>query len=225
MSDLDVIDEDSDEYNDKMELDLKHYEVMNGVVPIQMININGYVDFEDLQSNYNLTVKYKFNNENIPEQYHNNLWQAVYLPFGIQSISRENKIYFKVPLFIVSYKLEYQLELGITDRSQSDQDKILYSTIYSKPYIVNIPSILINRTYKPGDLVQYYPESVGYFMDGTVVELLEDNFIKIKTISEYDAEREIVEIHDSRVARRCVYGGFVVSLIENVHSIKDVILR
>eukprot|EP01084_Bolivina_argentea_P090845 163600_1 len=220
----------------KQELVLKHHNVINGIVPVQIVNLNEFEKPENDMMDYEFEIKYKFifkhAHANDSKNYTHNAW--ITTTFDIESITQADEFWFKAPSFLLSYTLQYDLSLNITTFAETENGICIgsVSTIKSTTQSIEIPSILIETTYEVNETIQYFPEAnPGYTWPGTILELLENNQIKIKpnevTNENYTwvKNADIITIDPSEVLRNCIHAYFIVDLTNNTNAILDLILR
>ena len=208
------------------ELILKHGNIVNGIVPIEIVNIDDCLKPTENFS-YRFNIKYKFIfTENIPKDYTNNIWHQ--RQFSVHSIESTNRFYLKIPSCLFTYKLEYNLSMHSIKYTRHFDKCCIINTISSSNYIANIPSILIESTFKIDEYVQYRVENTGYVRSGTIIEILDDNKYKIKTASGYvklNSEQKIVIVHQPQLLRNCIYAPFIVNVTAENEAIKELVLR
>lgn len=220
--------EDEASATDKVptELILKHHNIVNGVVPIEIVNIDECIK-PTHTLRYRLNIEYKFIfTKNIPKDYSNNVWCQ--RQFSLHSIESTNRFFLKIPSCLFTYKLEYNLTIYSIKYNQSFDKYRIVDTIASSNYTADIPSILIESTFKVDEYVQYRVENTGYVRSGTITEILDDNKYKIKTAAGYvklNSEQKIVTVEQSQLLRNCIYAPFIVDVTAENEMIRELVLN
>lgn len=224
---------------------LAHGAVINGMMPIHIQNMELFCD-ENTILKYEFILSYKFifkhrddkyskNNGN----YANNKWKQT--NFTINNIDCNNKFVIKVPLFLLSYSLQFNLSLKVfklstgygdnNDDSEDDMMDIIISdnewelmtNSQSINYISDIPSILIESEYNIGDHVQYVKDGLGFARSGIILNIDKStNIHKIKTDASYC--NDIVQVHKTKLLRFPTQSIFVVDITDRIKAECDLIL-
>eukprot|EP01084_Bolivina_argentea_P204165 348613_1 len=113
-----------------------------------------------------LTIHYRFHFKNDQQ---NTSWRSK--QFTLKNIHHDNCFWFKVPLFLFSYKIEFNLNIKPDGDDKSET---------SATHIHRIPSMLIESKHSVGDKVQYCVPNAGFVRSGVILEVLDDK-IKIRT--------------------------------------------
>eukprot|EP01084_Bolivina_argentea_P110766 197715_1 len=196
---------------------LKHEDVINGVMPIEITNIDEFNDiyYDNGQRLYKLNFSYMFKLQNNHQYYANNYtWKST--GFILCSLNRMNQFAIKLPLFLLSYSLEFNLSINAND-----------IVLTSENYAANIPSILLESTYQINDHVQFHAPNSGWSRFGTIMKLLPDNMITIKTDPHYrllNFEAVICDVHSSQVFRPPVRSQHLINITNRNRAEMELIL-
>ena len=246
---MDEYDLDLPEWNKRQEtkrkqliLQLEHGNIINGVIPIK-IN-DDIVDFivQPIHQDhepvlYQLLISYQFifkTNNALTLNYNQNEWKTH--KFGIWNIDSSGNFYIKSPLFLSSYTLQYNLTLS-TLRQSGDNMKI-YPDITSDNHRIEIPSTLIESTFKIGDNVDYKlnnPKHHG-FSEGVIIKIVDNDSYEIeddelfpeseggKDEDDIDYSHGLISIvHKSNISRPGIYQDTAIDITNKFCTIKDVI--
>ena len=139
---------------------------------LEIVNIDDCLQ-QSQPLSYQFTIQYRFNfTKNIPKDYANNVWFQ--RRFSIKSVASTNRFYLKIPSCLFNYELEYNLTMFTIKYDQKFENIQVIDTISSSNYTANVPSILIETTFKIDEYVQYRVENTGYVRSGTIIEILDE---------------------------------------------------
>ena len=157
---------------------LKHTDIINGILPIEITNLD---DIHDPDLELQFTIHYKFhasdNTQNGSKK------------FLLRNIDNLKRFYIKVPLYLLSYKFEYNLSAHLSawiaaeDNNEEDA-KFIERMVVSENYQAEIPSILIEPGLKVNDIVDYAgdQEETDTIFSAKVLRLCDDDKIEIQYI-------------------------------------------
>eukprot|EP01083_Nonionella_stella_P008309 23896_1 len=208
------------------QLILKHKgDIINGMM---MIEIESLDDLHQPEFFQQFSLCYNIHVPNNNEPYYNT-WHST--DFTIFSISEHNGFALKVPLFLLSYSLEYNLTIKSFMFHDSDEAEgnafELLSTITSPDYLATIPSILMEPVFIVDDRVQFNVRDAAYVMSGTIAKVLGDDMVEIELDDGYvDATtNDTVITHTSQLLRYPVRNCFIVDLTNRTQSELRCIVR
>ncbi len=200
---------------------LKHSNSVNGMILIEICNLDLYwkTDDDDYYYDHQFTVFYRFQHQTNTEW---NRWNSK--PFDAVYIQNDNKFQLKVPLYLLSYLLEYNIKCQVSKYNNGRTIR-LYD-VKSQNYTVQIPSILIASTYNIRDRILYHIEGCGFVRHGVVLELMDNNMIKIKRVNiETAQESKTLVIHSSKISRKTQECQFVVDITNRYQMETNLVLR
>eukprot|EP01084_Bolivina_argentea_P009964 18590_1 len=198
---------------------LQHDNTANGVMRIKISNLNDItsdVRYDNCQFEFNLSYQFHLNED--VKYYQNNTWSSS--KFTILNIATDNHFFLRLPLFLLSYSLEYKLIITTTDYDTSHTT----STFSSSNYTANIPSIIMESSFKKGDIIDYdecVKQNASFITKGTVLEILENDIIKIKN----SKNGNIIKVHSSDVYRPTIFNAFVIDITNRNRSDINLILN
>ena len=238
--DQDITETFSDSDNDTSKPILEFDSIINGMMRIEIVNLDEYFSIDDNEmKDYEFIISYKFTFKH-PNINYQQQWNSV--KFTLNSINQYNKFCLKVPLFLSSYKLQFNLIIKVlqlinnnsdTEDENDDDDASngsngeqweLITKTKSKTQTVQIPSISIDSEFKKGDHIQYCVKGAGYVRSGIIQEL-NDNSVKIKTDFGYSLSDRIVHVDIEDVLRYPTEGVFIVDITNRTKAEFDLILR
>ena len=220
---------------------LEHGNVINGMMPICITNMKLFCDQNTIRHyDFILSYKFMFKHDNNGSNYENNKWK--HTNFTVNNIDCNNRFVIKVPLFLLSYSLEFNLSLKVSqltggqdedneDDDDDDMDLIITDNEWnliiesqSDNYLSLIPSILIEYEHKIGDHVQYIVDGAGFARSGIILNIDKNkDLIKIKTDASYC--NDIVSISNKKVLRFPTQSRFVVDITNRIKAECDLILQ
>eukprot|EP01084_Bolivina_argentea_P187742 323325_1 len=216
-------------------LQLQNGTVINGLVPVVIINLDDIFPPENdispsLSVFYECTANYKLIFKQNQPNYQNNQWQSQ--PFHLYNTAHHSSLYFKVPLFLYSYSLQYNLQIKrIVTEIDADQDTDMNSQIQSeisKNYSVEIPSILVSRTHNVGDRVQFNVSNADIGSFGFIREILDGNQLIIEREDlegDLTANKIFLNIDSSDVFRQGIHMWLVIDITNKQQAEYDMLLR
>eukprot|EP01084_Bolivina_argentea_P163785 284875_1 len=216
-----------------LKLILKHTNVLNGLIPIEIENLDSIYDGE-YNKHYKFILSYKFNLQNSTEE---STWTSI--KFLIRNISSKNKFVMKLPLYLLSYSIEFNLQIKameyIHNHTDNDSDNIhnkckwkIITNTTSDNQIINVPSILIESQFHNDDHIQYCVPNAGFVRAGTILDISANKMVKILTDSGYAAlnyRQDIVIVHVSKLYRYPTEGIFIVDITNRTKAETDLILK
>eukprot|EP01083_Nonionella_stella_P137543 418487_1 len=206
--------------------------IINGMMKLEIINLDDILTDENMWSSFKapiafdfiLTIHYRFQFKTHQEQttatlYPHNTWQS--RQFELNNMDEHNCVWLKVPLFLFSYQIEFNLNIKLMDcatlKSADDTSVTL---------IEHVPSMLIQSKHSVGDRVQYCVPNAGFVRSGVILELLDDR-IKIETVPHYESlnrQALVVVIDEDKVYRDLIHSFCVVDLTDRQGAEIDLIL-
>eukprot|EP01084_Bolivina_argentea_P174385 302076_1 len=187
---------------------LTHNNITNGMMKIQVMNLDEIYLTNNLQFN----LSYQFHLNKNEKYYQNKTWTSS--KFNISCITTSNEFFLRIPLFLLSYTLEYKLTITTFTGVQTN----IFS---SQNYIATIPSITIESTFQIGDIIDFSTQNSNFVTEGTVLTILENDTIKVKN----NETNDIVNVHVSKVFRRTLLSSFVIDITNRNQAEIDLILR
>ena len=183
--------------------------VINGMIPIEIYNLKKYA-FDPSYSVF-FSLSYKFGDS---------IWEPK--PISWSNINDHNKFWLKVPLFTTPYSIEINMTAKICKIDTIKRKIINISHSKSITYTANIPTILIETTHKKGDKIQYAEPGAGYVSSGVIMEIMENDMIKIR---KSDGTKKIFYCHASKVYRDAIDAQYVVDITDQSKPETDLMLR
>lgn len=219
--------ETSTEENEQRPIILKFSEnVINGMIPIEIPNLDNVIEnsWRNGIDDYFCSFHYKFHFKKDELNYENDVWSRK----RFDNIANDNTIAIRVPLFLSSYSLDFLMQIHFISVDPDNANIDHEFTVSSKNYSIQIPSVLLETVFKIDDDVQYQVRNAYFLRSGHVIELCDNEMIKIKTRPIYeklDFKPEIVDIHKSRVLRQCLDRLIVVDITNTAHAHYNLVLR
>eukprot|EP01084_Bolivina_argentea_P115668 205655_1 len=160
---------------------LKVHDLLHGMIKLELDNIDE-LTFNEYHCQF--TLSYKFDLKNNPNQhYENNAWNSKH--FTANSIIDDGTFFIKIPQFLLPYSLEYNITVTRydIDGSYEPDFNMLIDTFKSDTFTANVPSMFVESTFKIGQQVEYYETNSEFCREGIIIELLDNNNIKIQDVS------------------------------------------
>ena len=183
---------------------------------VNFTNFESCFDFNAIQdgtAEYNLTLGYKFAFSHDSKHYENNIWQSRRL-YDVNA--EDDSFSIKVPLFLQSYSLEFQLHIARIE----EHDTFVCS---SEKCTAIIPSVLVqSASFNIGECVDFYPEHDNECVeDGVIVETLsEGEKYKIRNLH----TDELLTVEASKVIPASNSLRCIVDITNNSQAMTDLIL-
>eukprot|EP01084_Bolivina_argentea_P128336 226864_1 len=191
---------------------LKHKgKILNGIMQIEITNLDNIDNDMSYDIEFIIYYKLKLSNAN------QTAWDSKI--FNIACIDEYNVFYLKVPLFLLSYTIQYKLSIN---KFNKKNNKILLN---SSTYTRQIPSILINPTLEKHEYVIYADNNNIH--SGVILGFEENDMIKIQTLTDLSLSNvgDIFCAHCSKVSRHPVDIRFIIDITNKMNAVTDLILR
>ena len=198
--------------------------ILNGIIPIKIENINKLIQGIDFgKFLFSCSIAYKFNLSSPIKHYEDG---QVFLR-RFDSLRADGLFWIKVPLFLLSYSMDFVISVNFAERETLKK----YKEYISDEKSIQIPSLLIeNKIFNTGDRVQYKIPNASYVRVGKIAKFLENDMIQIRSDPDYepnDPEEEqklMTVIHKDDVSRDAIDKLFLIDLTNLVLAQYDLIL-
>ena len=198
--------------------------ILNGIIPVKIENIDELIqgiDFEKIQ--FSCSIAYNFNFSSPRKHYKD----GEVLLRRFDSVRADGLFWIKVPLFLLSYSMDFLISVNFAKRDTLKK----YKEYISDEESIQIPSVLNeNKIFNTGDRVQYKIPNASYVRTGKIIKFLDDDMIQIRSAPHYepdDPEEEqklMTIIHKDDVARDAIDKFYQIDLTNLVFAQFDLIL-
>eukprot|EP01084_Bolivina_argentea_P039457 72918_1 len=166
-------------------------ESINGITKFQILN--------DFLVNNTKKLQFQFKHHIST----NSKWKSVY--FTCNKITKRGHFWIRMRMFLYSYQIKCKIRAKYADNTDTKWFD------WSKQYIINIPSSLVNNKCKVGEYIKYRPKHEFYANGrGKIVQILDDDYLKIKTI-----ENKENIVHTSQLSTTRISYNYLIEIIDN----------
>ena len=186
---------------------LKHDDIVNGIMPVQIVNFDDIYDDDEL---YTFAFYYTLHSQT--SKIHN---ESIFCFFDIENIDNNNKFYVKLPMYLSPYKLEYFLEIDIYHTSNRNDKFIDFECIKSPDNMAMIPCIYVGKHYGTNDQITI--THGGYDKTGTITKF-DDDKAEIKC-------DKIGNIITKNVSLPTYFQQYIIDITDRTQAINKLILN
>ena len=150
-----------------------------------------------------------------------------------------NDLYIKVPSLLLPYEIEYNLKISHFQQLASDNNENTFQMTdstkkyQSTTYRTQIPSVLKETKFKKDDFVQFYVPNASFVWDGVVLEVMDNDMVKIEAayiLEDEDEDldfkmEEIVTLHSSQIVRGAIRNENVIDITDRKGAETSLILK
>ena len=160
-------------------------DVVNGIIELQVTNILNLWENNQFGSMEDVCFKIVFRinnvNQNDDDDMHdNNIWKEKQILVG--SVGDNGKMYLKTNVYLYQYEFEFYLKtMNVKTKKWMNKNSDIIK--------ICIPSFLVDNDFKIGQEISYRAIDTFHTNYGKIVEILKDNFYKIKYFK-YDDKKK-----------------------------------